>query len=127
MSETPVQRLERLIDALDVLVSQEATLLGSAAWDAAAEVQTRLSEIVDAMTPLALELNRNGLLPPPLRARAESIIARQRAVVEALERSRAQLQAEMQAVSNAQTRLHALRPYAGPSMREAASAFAAKG
>jgi hypothetical protein len=128
MTATPVQRLERLLAALNTLVAQEAMLLDAEAWAEATDVRLRLSAIADAVTPLALELNRAGLLPPALRARAALIIARQQTIVDNLQKNMARVKAERRAIDAAHARLNVLRPaYAGGARRGNVPAFAAHG
>jgi hypothetical protein len=128
MSATPVQRLERLLTALDTLVAQEATLLEAEAWTEATDVRRRLTAVADAVAPLAVELNRDGLLPPLLIERAAAILARQQATIDQLQKSLARVKAGQRMADAARSRLNVLRPaYAGGTRRTNSSAFAAHG
>ena len=128
MSATPVQRLERLLTALDTLVAQEAMLLEAEAWTEATDVRLRLSAIAEAVSPLTLELKRDGLLPPALIERAAAIIARQQAIIDRLQKNLARVKAEQRIADTARARLNVLRPaYTGGARRGNAQAFAAQG
>ena len=128
MSATPVQRLERLLTALDTLVMQEAMLLQTEAWAEAADVRLRLSAIADAVAQLTLELKRDGLLPPALIERAVAIIARQQTTIDWLQKNLARVKAGQRMTDAARARLNVLRPaYAGGTRRGNPSAFAAHG
>jgi hypothetical protein len=128
MSATPVQRLERLLAALDTLVAQEAMLLDAEAWAEATDVRLRLGAVADAVAPLALELNRAGLLPPALQERAAGIIARQQTIVDNLQKNLLRVKAERRATDAAHARLNVLRPaYAGRFDHGNSRTFAAHG
>jgi hypothetical protein len=128
MSATPVLRLERLLTALDTLVAQEATLLEAEAWAEAADVRLRLSAVAEAVAPLALDLNRNGSLPPPLIEQMAAIIARQQAIIDSLQKNLVRVKAEQRMADTARARLNVLRPaYTGGVRRGNAQAFAAQG
>ena len=128
MSATPVQRLERLLTALDTLVAQEAMLLEAEAWTEATDVRLRLSAIAEAVSPLTLELKRDGLLPPALIERAAAIIARQQAIIDRLQKNLARVKAEQRIADTARARLNVLRPaYAGGTRYRNARGFVAEG
>jgi hypothetical protein len=128
MSATPIQRLDRLLTALDTLVAQEATLLDAEAWTEATDVRRRLTAVADAVAPLAVELNRDGLLPPLLIERAAAILARQQATIDKLQKSLARVKAGQRMADAARSRLNVLRPaYAGGTKRGNPPAFAAHG
>ena len=128
MSAAPVQRLERLLTALDTLVAQEAMLLEAEAWAEAADVRLRLSAVAEAVAPLALDLNRNGSLPPPLIEQMAAIIARQQAIIDSLQKNLVRVKAEQRMADTARARLNVLRPaYTGGARRGNAQAFAAQG
>jgi hypothetical protein len=128
MSATPVQRLERLLTALDTLVAQEAMLLEAEAWAEATGVHLRLSAIADTVATLTLELKREGLLPPALIERALAILARQQATIDQLQKSLARVKAGQRMADAARSRLNVLRPaYAGGTKRGTPPAFAAHG
>ncbi len=128
MSATPVQRLERLLTALDTLVAQEATLLQAEAWTEATGVHVRLSAIAEVVAPLTLELQRDGLLPQALVERAVDILARQQATIDRLQKSLARVKAGQRTADEARARLNVLRPaYAGGTRRGTPPAFAAHG
>jgi len=128
MSATPVQRLERLLTALDTLVAQEAMLLQAEAWAEATGVHLRLSAIADTVVPLTMELKRDGLLPPALIERALAIIARQQVTIDWLQKNLARVKAGQRMADAARARLNVLRPaYAGGTKRGNSSAFAAHG
>jgi hypothetical protein len=128
MSAAPVQRLERLLTALDTLVAQEAMLLEAEAWAEAADVRLRLSAVAEAVAPLALDLNRNGLLPPALIEQMAAIIARQQAIIDSLQKNLVRVKAEQRMADTARARLNVLRPaYTGGARRGNAQAFAAQG
>jgi hypothetical protein len=128
MSASPVQRLERLLVSLDTLVAQEAMLLEAEAWAEATDVRLRLSAVAEAVAPLALDLNRNGLLPPALIERMAAIIARQQTIIDNLQKNLARIKAEQRLADTARARINVLRPaYAGGARRGNAQAFAAQG
>ena len=128
MSAAPVQRLERLLTALDTLVAQEAMLLEAEAWAEAADVRLRLSAVAEAVAPLALDLNRNGLLPPALIEQLAAIIARQQAIIDSLQKNLVRVKAEQRMADTARARLNVLRPaYTGGVKRGSSQAFAAQG
>jgi hypothetical protein len=128
MSAAPVQRLERLLTALDTLVAQEAMLLEAEAWAEAADVRLRLSAVAEAVAPLALDLNRHGSLPPALIEQMAAIIARQQAMIDNLQKNLVRVKAEQRMADTARARLNVLRPaYTGGARRGNARAFAAHG
>ena len=128
MSAAPVQRLERLLTALDTLVAQEAMLLEAEAWAEAADVRLRLSAVAEAVAPLALDLNRHGLLPPTLIEQLAAIIARQQAIIDSLQKNLVRVKAEQRMADTARARLNVLRPaYTGGARRGSSPAFAAQG
>jgi len=128
MSATPVQRLERLLTALDTLVAQEAMLLEAEAWAEATDVRLRLNAVAEAVAPLTLELNRDGLLPPALIERMAAIIARQQTIIDSLQKNLARVKTGQRMADAARARLNVLRPaYAGGAKRGTPSAFAAHG
>ena len=128
MSAKPVQRLERLLTSLDTLVAQEAMLLEAEAWAEATDVRLRLSAVAEAVAPLTLELNRDGLLPPALIERRAAIIARQQTIIDSLQKNLARVKAEQRMADTARARLNVLRPaYTGGVKRGSSQAFAAQG
>jgi hypothetical protein len=128
MNATPVQRLERLLSALDTLVAQEAMLLEAEAWAEATDVRLRLSAVAEAVAPLTLELNRDGLLPPALIERMATIIARQQTIIDNLQKNLARIKAELRIADTARGRINVLRPaYASGARHGGAQAFKAHG
>ena len=128
MSAAPVQRLERLLTSLDTLVAQEAMLLEAEAWAEATDVRLRLSAVAEAVAPLTLELNRDGLLPPALIERMAAIIARQQTIIDSLQKNLARIKAEQHMADTARGRINVLRPaYAGGTRRGSSQAFTAHG
>jgi len=127
MSAKPVQRLERLLTSLDTLVAQEAMLLEAEAWAEATDVRLRLSAVAEAVAPLTLELNRDGLLPPALIERMAAIIARQQTIIDSLQKNLARVKAEQRMADTARARLNVLRPAYGTARHGSSQAFAEQG
>jgi hypothetical protein len=127
MSAKPAQRLERLLTSLDTLVAQEAMLLEAGAWAEATDVRLRLSAVAEAVAPLTLELNRDGLLPPALIERMAAIIARQQTIIDSLQKNLARVKAEQRMADTARARLNVLRPAYGGARRGSSQAFAEQG
>jgi hypothetical protein len=127
MSATPAQRLERLLTSLDTLVAQEAMLLEAEAWPEATDVRLRMTAVAEAVAPLSLELNRDGLLPPALIERMAAIISRQQTIIDNLQKNLARIKAEQRTADTASNRLNVLRPAYGNSRNGNSQAFAAQG
>lgn len=77
MNESPSARLDRLVSALEELGAQENCLATHASWDEAIRIQSRLSEIVSVICPLADSLAREGFLSNATRSRVLAVMQRQ--------------------------------------------------
>ena len=130
--ETPLQQVERLVQALDVLVAREAALLKMADWDEAGRVKERMVVLVDAIVPLARSLHADGTMPRALQTRLEAIMARQRAALDLFRANLQRVKAELDNARTAQARLGSVRPVYFPPVKQArathqTSVFSAQG
>ncbi len=129
MSETPAQRLERLLGSLEVLLDQESALITARTWPECLALEDKLMVVAKEISTLALELGRCGLLAPPVKERAEALIGRHQTSIAELASCLQQTKEDLRAINHTHSRLHSLRPaYATDSRRPAAlSSFAAHG
>ena len=129
MSETPAQRLERLLGSLEVLLDQESALITARNWQECLALEDRLMVVAEEISTLALELGRCGLLAPPVKARAEELISRHQASIAELSSCLQQTKEDLRAINQTQSRLQSLRPAYAPDSRQPAalSSFAAQG
>lgn len=68
--ERPIQTVERLIEALEVLAGQEAIQLAGESWPELAATQERAAAIVDRLSVLMSDKKVRFGLPPDIFTRA---------------------------------------------------------
>jgi hypothetical protein len=120
--ETALQTIDRLLGALETLAGNERFLLDSGAYEEALAVQIREEPVVARLAELLLQPGIAANLTDGVQARAQALLTAQAAMSKRLALKRSALQQDLQALRNAQTRLHQLRPAYGHN--EAHSSFA---
>lgn len=108
--ETPLQQLERLVQALDTLVAREAALIAMADWDGASAVQDRMQSLVGTIVPLSQSLSAESALPPTIQSKISSIMARQRISLDLYRAKMMRLKEDITNTLSAQKRLATVRP-----------------
>ena len=77
MTESSLQRFERLLGSLAVLAEREEMLVVDKHWDDAAALQERMLTVTEAIVPLAEELKSKGAMTAALQAKTNEIMDRQ--------------------------------------------------
>lgn len=127
MAQTPLQQLERLIGALSELVSQEHALLTKQTWEEAAALEDNIQAVIGGITPLALDLGAEGLLPVDFRARIAEVTETHQAAQRKLATLMGQARTELRSLKSTEQKLGKMRPtYAALSEAQSRPSFLAQ-
>ena len=127
MAQTPLQQLERLIGALSELVSQEHALLTKQTWEEAAALEDNIQAVIGGITPLALDLGAEGLLPADFRARIAEVTETHQAAQRKLATLMGQARTELRSLKSTEQKLGKMRPtYAALSEAQSRPSFLAQ-
>ncbi|HRP04751.1 MAG TPA: hypothetical protein PLV87_07560 [Opitutaceae bacterium] len=108
--ERPIQTVERLIEALEILAGQEAIQLAGESWTELAVTQERAAAIVDRLSVLMSDTKVRFGLPPDIFTRAHAITRAQGIKIAMLNEWMQETDAELKALSSSQQRLRTLKP-----------------
>jgi hypothetical protein len=121
--EAPQQKFNRLVSALDELVTREAATLAEHDYEKVIEIQRSAGPVVDAIAGLG-----SAISDDVARARVAGLLARRQHSIDALETQLATARAELMAVQESTLRVAQIAPvYGRPSARSRASQFNAAG
>ncbi len=108
--ERPIQTVERLIGALEILAGQEAIQLAEESWTELAATQERAAAIVDRLSALMSDTKIRFGLPPDIFSRARSITRAQGIKIAMLDEWMKETEAELKELGASQQRLHSVKP-----------------
>ncbi len=108
--ERPIQTVERLIEALEVLAGQEAIQLAGESWTELAATQERAAAIVDRLSILMSDKKVRFGLPPDIFNRAHAITRAQGIKIAMLNLWMQETDEELKALCSSQQRLRTLKP-----------------
>jgi len=121
--EAPREKFNRLVSALDELVTREAATLAEHDYEKVIEIQRSSAPVVDAIAGLGREISDDVA-----RARVAGLLARRQHSIDVLETQLATARAELMAVQESTLRVAQIAPvYGRPSSRSRSSHFNAAG
>src|SRR4051812_34215837 len=106
--EAPRQKFNRLVSALDELVTREAATLAEHDFDAAGEIQKRAEPLVEAIADLGSVIS-----DAVARARVAGLMARRQHSIDFLETQLATARDELMAVQESTLRVARIAPVYG--------------
>jgi hypothetical protein len=119
--ESPAQTCDRLLTALEDLVSEEAALLADEQVGAMVELQCRMAPLVDRLVALAASADST------LQSRVRALVARRAYVGAELATRLAHLHAELDRMSAARHTVNRIAPVYGAVPEAAPRQFSAVG
>lgn len=126
--ERPIQTVERLIGALEVLAGQEAVQMADESWAELAATQERAAAIVDRLTVLMADSKVRFGLSPDIFSRARAITHSQGIKIAQLAEWMESAELEMKSLASSQQRLRSVRPaYRNRFSNGAPGSFSAQG
>lgn len=108
--ERPIQTVERLIGALEILAGQESIQLAEESWIELAATQERAAAIVDRLSALMSDNKVRFGLPPDIFTRAHAITRAQGIKIAMLDECMKATEAELKALLSSQQRLRSVKP-----------------
>lgn len=108
--ERPLQTVERLIGALEVLAGQEAIQMAEESWTELAATQERAAAIVNRLTVLMADSKVRFGLSPDIFSRAQAITHSQGIKIAQLSEWMEATEAELKSLGSSQQRLRSVRP-----------------
>ncbi len=106
--EAPGKKFQRLVAALDDLVTQEAATVAAGDFEAVADIQRRADPVVTALATLGAEV-----ADAAARARIASLLSRRQGNIDLIESQLATARAELQAVQESTGRVARIAPIYG--------------
>lgn len=106
--ESPGQKFDRLLKALDELVREEAALIAAANYPAIQEVQQRAEPLIEALTKLAPKMRASTV-----RARVDSLLKRRQQNIDLLESRLTVVKTELTALQKSTQQVARIAPVYG--------------
>lgn len=123
--ETPLQRVSRLLGALETLSAQQSFLVGTEDFKGVLALIDRSQPLVNEIARLMLQPGVSRTLSPALQKRAQEFFDRQRATSESLAAKKACVREQLDELAALKSRTHRLRgAYGTPFVSATSGALA---
>ncbi|MFA5262927.1 MAG: hypothetical protein WC378_03815 [Opitutaceae bacterium] len=116
MAQNPIERLEHLLASLSVLVEREEMLEKDKLWAEAEDVQKRMLALMEAITPLAQDLQHRQMMPQQLSNRLKAIMAGQHRISSQRANAMKLLESQIKELKASGAQLKTLRPVYGKAV-----------
>jgi len=113
MAQNPIDRLEQLLASLGILIEREAMLEKDNLWAEAEDVQQRMRALVEAITPLAQDLQHRRMLTPKLKEQLNAILAKQQKIFDERAKAMKVLETQLNELKATGAKLNNVRPVYG--------------
>ncbi len=113
MAQNPIARLEQLLASMSVLVDREQMLEKDNLWAEGEEVQQRMLALMEAITPLAQDLQHQRLMSQKLKEQLATITAKQTLIFEQRAKAMKVIEDQITELKASGAKLHTLRPVYG--------------
>jgi uncharacterized protein (DUF3084 family) len=113
MAQNPIVRLEHLLTSFSELIEREEMLEKDNLWAEAEDMRKRMLALVEAITPLAQDLKHRQMMSQKLQDQLNAIATEQRRIFDQRANKMKFLQAEINELKTAGTKLKTVRPAYG--------------
>jgi hypothetical protein len=110
VSHRTLHTVERLLESLETLASQESSLLALDAWSDHAALQERSGTLINRIEELMRDRTLHRSLSPELRARVAKISAMQGRTLQLLQDRMSTCREELNSLGSTQIRVQTIRP-----------------